>query len=62
MKFKYSVSMHGFIPVEGELEAKNKREAAKQAIVVFESINDIMPIGTSTDRINFYSPTITEIR
>lgn len=62
MKFKYSVSLPGIRTVEGELEAKNKRVAAQQAIVIFEDFHNILPIGTPTDRLNFYTPTITEIQ
>jgi hypothetical protein len=63
-KFTYSVSMLGFMPVQGKMGAENKKDAEVAAINIFSDHNDLKHEEQETveELINFYGPVVKQIK
>lgn len=62
-EFNFKVSMNGFLPVEGQTSAKNKKDAQIIAINKFLDKNDIEIDNASEDElIQFYAPSVNKLK
>ncbi len=63
-KFTYSVSMLGFMFVQGTVEAESKKEAEIAAVNIFSDHNDLKHEDDETmeELINFYGPVVKQIK
>ncbi len=62
--FSYSVSMLGFSPVKGTLEAENKKEAEIAATQKFIDHNDLRheEDETQEELVQYYGPTVKQTK